>query len=73
MPSLQKLFTACLERVFRKLDWENTVLRTNGEYLSHLRFADDILLLSESAEHLQKMLELQSESVAVGLKITELI
>ncbi|WP_265430092.1 RNA-directed DNA polymerase, partial [Klebsiella pneumoniae] len=65
-----KLFTACLEGIFRKLDWENAGLRINGENLNHLRFADDIVLLSESPAEMQKMLEeLQSESLAVGLKI----
>lgn len=55
---------------FRKLDWENTGLSENEEYLSHLRFADNIVLLGETAGHLQKILqELQSESMAVGLKI----
>lgn len=56
--------------VFRKLDWENTGLRINGEYLGHLTFADDILSLSESAVRLQKMpQELQLESMAMELKI----
>lgn len=49
-----KLFTACLEGVFRKLEWEKSGIRVNGEYLSHLRFAD-IILFSES-EQLQRML-----------------
>lgn len=34
--------------------WENLGLQINSEYLSHLRFADDIVLLSESAKQLQK-------------------
>lgn len=35
-----------------------------------MRFADDIFLLSESAEHLKKILEeLQSKSLAIGLKL----
>lgn len=50
-----KLFTACLESVFRRLGWKNLGLHMNGEYLSHLRFADYIVLLTESAE-LQKMI-----------------
>lgn len=29
----------------------------NGDYLSHLRFADNVVMLSESAERLQKMLQ----------------
>lgn len=49
----------------RKRDWENTGLRTNGEYLSCLRFRDGIVSHSETAEHLPKMLELQLEGRAV--------
>lgn len=41
IPPLQKIFTACLEGVLRKLVLERTVLRINGEYFGHLRFADD--------------------------------
>ena len=37
-----KLFTAVLEGVFQTLNWEEVGLKINGEYLSHLRFADDI-------------------------------
>lgn len=65
-----KLFTACLEGVFRKLDWDELGIRVDGEYLSNLRFADDIVLISESGEDLQRMIQdLHSESSAVGLKI----
>lgn len=67
-----KLFRACLEDVFRHPDWENTSILINGEYLSHLSYADDIFLLSETAqkEHLHKMFEEQkSYSSVVGLKL----
>ena len=32
-----KLFTAALERIFRRLTWETRCLKIDGEYLSHLR------------------------------------
>ena len=51
-----KLFTACLEEIFREVNWEGKGLKINGEYLNHLRFADDIILVSETAEDLQDML-----------------
>uniref|UniRef100_A0A6G5AC50 Putative endonuclease-reverse transcriptase n=1 Tax=Rhipicephalus microplus TaxID=6941 RepID=A0A6G5AC50_RHIMP len=64
------LFTACLQEVFRSLDWEQLGIRVNGEYLSNLRFADDIALLSNSGDELQLMItELDKESRKVGLKI----
>lgn len=66
-----KLFT-CLESVSRRLHGENLGLRINGEYFSCLRVADVIVLLSESVEQLQNMIEeLQSEIFAVGLKIND--
>ena len=43
--SSPKLFTACLEKVFRKLNWSRRGILIDGEYLSHLRFADDIIIL----------------------------
>ena len=37
-----KLFTASLESTFRKTNWEGKGVNIDGEYLNHLRFADDI-------------------------------
>jgi len=65
-----KLFTACLESIFRKINWERKGLNINGQYLNHLRFADDIILMSETAEELQDMLiDLKRESLKAGLKM----
>ena len=53
----------------RKIDWDGGVL-INGERLTHLRFADDIVLVAESIEQLQTMLNtLDRRGLAVGLKI----
>ncbi|CAF4674817.1 unnamed protein product, partial [Rotaria socialis] len=41
-----KLFTAALEDVFRTLSWENRGIMVDGELLTHLRFADDIVLFA---------------------------
>ena len=35
-----KLFTATLESIFRRLNWENKGVKIDGEFLSNLRFAD---------------------------------
>jgi len=65
-----KLFTACLESVFQNLDWETKGIKIDGEYLSHLRFANDIVLVANNLQDLQQMLnELNNESKRVGLKM----
>ena len=42
-----KLFTATLESIFRRLNWENKGVKIDGELLSNFRFADDIFLCKE--------------------------
>ena len=43
-----KLFTAALEDVFKVLDWRGLGINVNGEYITHLRFADDIVVMAET-------------------------
>lgn len=63
-----KLFTNALEGVFKTLQWDGMGINVNGEYLSHLRFADDIVIMAESLQDLQKMLSsLNAASRRVGL------
>ena len=58
-----KLFMATLESIFRRLNWENKGVKIDGEFLSNLRFADDIFLCTETPQELQQMLrELSDES-----------
>ena len=65
-----KLFTATLESIIRRLNWANKGVKINGEFLSHLRFADDIFLCKETPQELQHMLqELFDESRRMGLKM----
>lgn len=67
-PLSPKIFSAVLEMVFRKINWEKQGIKINGEYLSHLRFADDIAIFAEESTQLQKMVnELARESKKVGL------
>lgn len=64
------LYTPCLQEIFRTLDWEHVGLRVNSEYLSNLRFGDDVNLLSNTGEELQRMFSaLDKESRGVGWKI----
>ena len=58
-----KLITAALELLFRRLTWETRGLKRDGEYLSHIRFADDILICATKPHELQQMLlELADEN-----------
>lgn len=69
-PVSPKLFTAVLEEIFRQLDWEKNGITINGEKLSHLRFADDIIIFSQTKEDLEGMInDLDRESRKVGLNM----
>lgn len=69
-PISPKLFSAVLEMIFRKMDWDNFGLNINGEKLNHLRFADDLILFAECPKILEKMLQqLSDESANAGLTI----
>lgn len=59
-----------LEGVFKKLDWDGKGLKIDGLYLSHLRFADDIVLISTDIQELKSMLQdLSEKSKKIGLKM----
>ncbi len=65
-----KLFNAGLEQVFRRLDWDTKGIMVNGERINHLRFADDIVLISNNVTDITEMLnQLSAESKTLGLKI----
>ncbi|KAI8433032.1 hypothetical protein MSG28_013899 [Choristoneura fumiferana] len=65
-----KLFTNALEDVFKLLDWNRFGININGEYITHLRFANDIVIMAESLEELNTMLsDLSIVSQQVGLKM----
>ena len=67
-----KLFTASLESIFRKTDWEEMGINVDGEYLTNLRFADDITITTPRCDQLQKMLsDINKESKKVGLKMNK--
>ena len=46
-----------MEDVFKTLRWDRMGINVNGEYLTYLRFADDIVIMAQSLQDLQKMLD----------------
>ncbi len=68
-PLSPNLFNAILE-VIRDLDWENFGIKIDGVFLNHLRFADDIVLISEKRNEIEILLnELIASSAKAGLQI----
>ena len=64
-----KLLMAALEKAYKNLEWEESEIHINGEYLNNLKFVDDIVIMSELTDELQQMiLQLHRESHKVGLK-----
>lgn len=65
-----KLFTTLLEYMFKKIGFDEMGININGEKLSHLRFADDIVIIADRIDEAKEMLHrLQRTSETVGLKI----
>ena len=69
-PISSKLFTCLLEHVFRQIDWHNCGIDINGNKLTNLRFADDVVLFAKSEKDLECMLhQLQTHCKIVGLQM----
>ena len=50
--------TSCLQdAVIGKINWKDRCIKIDGEYLSHLIFAEDIVLIAKSTSELQKMVQ----------------
>ncbi|KAH7713984.1 hypothetical protein AAVH_18661 [Aphelenchoides avenae] len=68
-----KLFTAALDEVIQPLGWETRKgcgITIEGRKLTHLRFADDIVLIGGTIKEVERRLaELNRASEAVGLRI----
>ncbi|GBP75464.1 Putative uncharacterized transposon-derived protein F52C9.6 [Eumeta japonica] len=65
-----KLFIAVLQDIFRNIDWADKGILVLNERLTHLRFADDIAMFSETATGLEQMFQnLASESNKIGLEM----
>nr|CDJ93220.1 RNA-directed DNA polymerase (reverse transcriptase) domain containing protein [Haemonchus contortus] len=65
-----KLFSAALENIMRHLEWEDLGVKIDGRFLHHLRFADDIVLITPNIEQAEQMLaEFDSACGKIGLRL----
>ncbi|XKL63185.1 hypothetical protein PGB90_005549 [Kerria lacca] len=64
------LFNSILEKIFKNLDWGDKGISINGEKVSNLRFADDVVIIAGSFNQLEEMLhELDNQGREAGLNI----
>ena len=62
-------FNGALQRVFEKLDWQQNGIKIDGRMLNELRFADDIVLVSQDKQELAGMMTYLFEECKIsGLK-----
>ncbi|KAK6756792.1 hypothetical protein RB195_014925 [Necator americanus] len=65
-----KIFTATLENAMRKLEWDDIGVKVDGRQLHHLRFADDIVLITPSISQPERMLtEFDETCGCIGLQL----
>lgn len=68
------IFNCLLEQIFRELiSWQEKGVQINGKFLNNLRFANDIILLSDNlTQHRQIMLnELIKKGQTAGFEISK--
>ena len=64
-----KQFNGALQRVFQKLDWQQLGVKIDGKMLNEIRFADDVVLISQNKQELADMMtNLFEECKISGLK-----
>ncbi|KAK6755773.1 hypothetical protein RB195_014268 [Necator americanus] len=65
-----KIFTVTLENAMRKLEWDDMGVKVDGRQLHHLRFADDIVLVTPSISQAERMLtEFDETCGCIGLQL----
>ncbi|KAK6740744.1 hypothetical protein RB195_008911 [Necator americanus] len=65
-----KIFTATLENATRKLEWDDMGVKVDGRQLHHLRFVDDIVLITPSISQAEQMLtEFDETCGCIGLQL----
>ncbi|VDP20493.1 unnamed protein product [Soboliphyme baturini] len=67
--NLPAVFAATLESLLNQLDWSNGTY-FDGEQLTHLLVVDGCIIMSDNVMELsQNILQLQSESLTIGLEV----
>lgn len=65
-----KLFNAALREIMKSLGWQDMGIRIGNDRLTHLRYADDVVLLGINGREVEKMMnQLRVISEKNGLKI----
>ncbi|KAK6756377.1 hypothetical protein RB195_014658 [Necator americanus] len=65
-----KIFTATVENAMRKFEWDDMGVKIDGRQLHHLRFADDIVLVTPSISQAERMLtEFDETCGCIGLQL----
>ncbi len=71
-PLSPNLFNCILEEIFRRLEWEGKGIKIDGEHLNNLRFADDVVLISDNIEELEMLgNEFVGKSLEAGLEVNK--
>ncbi|CAG9833672.1 unnamed protein product [Diabrotica balteata] len=66
----RKPFSQALEDTYKRLEWEEKGITICGQRLNHLRYADDIVLITDKKEELFEMMkELDIEAGKIGLNM----
>ncbi|CAG4953738.1 unnamed protein product [Colias eurytheme] len=69
-PLSPRIFISVLQNIMKTLKWETKGININGQFLSNLRFADDIVLFAESSSKLESMInEINYISNEIGLEL----
>uniref|UniRef100_A0A0K0CXA5 Reverse transcriptase domain-containing protein n=1 Tax=Angiostrongylus cantonensis TaxID=6313 RepID=A0A0K0CXA5_ANGCA len=65
-----KLFTATLQNVMRTLEWDNMGVKIDGRQIHHLRFADDVVLITPDISQAECMLaDFDKACGKIGLRL----
>uniref|UniRef100_A0A0K0D7N8 Reverse transcriptase domain-containing protein n=1 Tax=Angiostrongylus cantonensis TaxID=6313 RepID=A0A0K0D7N8_ANGCA len=65
-----KLFTATLQNVMRTLEWDKMEVKIDGRQFHHLRFADDISLITPGISQAERMLaDFDKACGKIGLRL----